>query len=145
MEHSSVCSVLALASVDVLAEGSRTLFPANYPAGGFRADLDLTLDSAPTAPYAGVTARRQFIYVYANAGEYILLGSSNRANGGDILVFNPQSFGAKGSETLPASADFTCSSASAPAGVFPAAYAARSRRAPMSLPGRTAQTTRAPF
>ncbi|HZP65161.1 MAG TPA: hypothetical protein VFB32_02530, partial [Rudaea sp.] len=89
---------LALASVDVLAEGSRTLFPASYPAGGFRADLDLTLDSAPTAPYAGVTARRQFIYVYAKAGEYILLGSSNRANGGDILVFDPQSFGAKGSE-----------------------------------------------
>ena len=110
-----------LAATTAHAEGSRTLFPATYPAGGFRADLDLTVDATPsTAPYAGVTTRRQFLYVYANAGEYIVLGSSNRnpANGGDILVFNPQSFGTKGAETIPATADFTCSAATPPPGSF---------------------------
>jgi len=112
-------SLLAFAATNVAAEGSRTLFPSSYPAAGFRADLDLTLDATPgTLPYVGVTARRQFIYVYANAGEFILLGSSNRANGGDILVFNPQSFGTKGSESIPATADFTCSAAVPPAGSF---------------------------
>ncbi len=98
------------------AEGSRTLFPA-VPAPAFRADLDLTADTAATVPYVGVTQRRQFIYVYANAGEYILFGSSNRNNGGDVLVFNPQSFGTKGAETIPATADFQCS-VNAPAGSF---------------------------
>ena len=111
--------LLAAAATGALAEGSRTLFPASYPAAGFRADLDLTLDATPaTLPYAGVTARRQFVYVYANAGEYILLGSSNRADGGDILVYNPQSFGTKGSETIPTAAAFTCGAAVPPPGSF---------------------------
>jgi uncharacterized repeat protein (TIGR01451 family) len=115
-----LCSfLLVLVATNAAAEGSRTLFPSSYPATGFRADLDLSLDATPaTLPYVGVTARRQFIYVYANAGEYILLGSSNRANGGDILVFNPQSFGTKGSETIPATADFTCSAVTPPVGSF---------------------------
>jgi len=102
------------------AEGSRTLFPASYPvnpalcdaADPCRADLDLTLDTAATAPYMGVAQRRQFLYVYAKAGELIELGSSNRANGGDIFVYNPQSFGTKGAETIPGTADFTCSAVS---------------------------------
>ena len=97
------------------AEGSRTLYPAAYNPAGFRADLDLT---GAANLYAGVTARRQFIYVYAQAGEYMLLGSSNRANGGDIVVYNPQSFGAKGNETIPGSANFSCGAATPPAGSF---------------------------
>ncbi|MCU0943411.1 MAG: hypothetical protein MUE35_12760, partial [Hydrogenophaga sp.] len=97
-----------------LAEGSRSLFPASYPAAGARAPMDLTNNAA----YAGVAQNRQFLYVYAQAGEFILLGSRNRSNGGDIFVYNPQSFGARGLETVPASADFTCSSDSPPAGSF---------------------------
>ncbi|SDD53722.1 DUF11 domain-containing protein [Aquimonas voraii] len=97
-----------------LAEGSRSLFPASYPAAGARAPMDLTNDNA----YAGVARNRQFLYVYAQAGEFILLGSRNRSNGGDIFVYNPQPFGARGLESIPASADFTCSSNSPPAGSF---------------------------
>src|SRR5579859_6407627 len=102
-------------------EGSRTLFPSGYSPNETvcdatdpcRADLDVTLDQTPaTLPYMGVAARRQFLYVYAKAGELIELGSSNRANGGDIFVYNPQSFGTKGAETIPGTADFTCSAAS---------------------------------
>jgi large repetitive protein len=108
-------SLLALIASVCTAEGSRTLYPAG--ASGNRAELDLTLDATPaTKPYAGIVARRQFTYVYANAGEYILLGSSNRNDGGDILVFNPQSFGTQGNETIPATADFTCSAAATGAG-----------------------------
>jgi uncharacterized repeat protein (TIGR01451 family) len=112
-------TLAGLSSAPAFAEGSRSLYPATYPATGSRADLDLTLDATPaTAPYVGVTNRRQFIYVYAKAGEYILLGSSNRGAGGDIFVFNPQSFGTKGAETIPATADFTCSAPTPPAGSF---------------------------
>ncbi|WP_298851686.1 DUF11 domain-containing protein, partial [uncultured Aquimonas sp.] len=109
-------AALALLSVPalVLAEGSRSLFPASYPAAGARAPMDLTNNAA----YAGVAQNRQFLYVYAQAGEFILLGSRNRSNGGDIFVYNPQSFGVRGLETVPASADFTCSSNSPPAGSF---------------------------
>ena len=41
-----------------------------------------------------------------------MLGSRNRSNGGDIFVYNPQDFGALGNETVPATADFTCSGGS---------------------------------
>ncbi|MCP5479363.1 MAG: isopeptide-forming domain-containing fimbrial protein [Rhodanobacteraceae bacterium] len=61
---------------------------------------------------AGVVSTRQFIYVYAQAGEVILLGSRNRNNSGNIFVYNPQLFGAKGNETIPGVASFTCSSQS---------------------------------
>ncbi|MGA9333486.1 MAG: hypothetical protein WBV39_04345, partial [Rudaea sp.] len=108
-------SILACAALTGFAEGSRTLYPSTYPAAGFRADLDLT---DATNLYAAVAARRQFLYVYAKTGEYILLGSSNRANGGDIRVYNPQSFGTKGNETIPGTADFTCSATTPPAGSF---------------------------
>jgi large repetitive protein len=113
-----VLAVMGFVSSPAFAEGSRSLYPATYPAGGARADLDLTTDATPsTLPYVGVTTRRQFLYVYAQKGEYILLGSSNRNDGGDILVYNPQPFGTKGAETLPATADFSCAGA-APAGSF---------------------------
>ncbi|MHB8680218.1 MAG: hypothetical protein ACYC7G_10830, partial [Rudaea sp.] len=100
--------VLVISSGAIFAEGSRTLYPSTYPAAGFRGELDLT---GAANKYAGVTARRQFVYVYANAGEYILLGSSNRSTNtnADIFVYNPQSFGTKGNETIPAAANFSCS------------------------------------
>lgn len=95
-----------------LAEGSRSLYPAGYGAApntdAGRANLDLT---GTGSVFLNVVPTRTFIYVYAKANEYILVGSRNRtaANAGSIRVFNPQSFGTKGFETIPATADFTCS------------------------------------
>ena len=60
--------------------------------------------------------RSGFLYVYAQAGEYIVLGSRNRSNGGDINVYNPQDFGVPGDEIYTAvthgTPDFTCSAGS---------------------------------
>jgi uncharacterized repeat protein (TIGR01451 family)/fimbrial isopeptide formation D2 family protein len=86
------------------AEGTRTLHPAG--ALGNRGVMDVSNSSN----FANVARGRQFLYVHARAGEYLLLGSRNRSNGGDIFVYNPQSFGTPGDETIPAAADFTCSS-----------------------------------
>ncbi|MCW5577689.1 MAG: isopeptide-forming domain-containing fimbrial protein, partial [Dokdonella sp.] len=94
------------ASGAALAEGSRTLHPATGPGStGNRGVMDLS-----NGLYAGVARQRQFLYVYAQAGEVILLGSRNRSNGGDVLVYNPQSFGARGNETIPAASNFSCAS-----------------------------------
>lgn len=91
------------ASGAALAEGSRTLHPATGPGStGNRGVMDLS-----NGLYAGVARQRQFLYVYAQAGEVILLGSRNRSNGGDVLVYNPQSFGARGNETIPAASNFS--------------------------------------
>ena len=94
-----------------LAEGSRNLYPAGTEAiaGAGRGALDV---SDPTQSYLNVVRRRGFIYVYAQAGERILLGSRNRtaAGVGIIQVYNPQDFGTRGAETLPGSASFTCTS-----------------------------------
>ncbi|HEY6565813.1 MAG TPA: hypothetical protein VIY86_15120, partial [Pirellulaceae bacterium] len=96
-------------SSDAHAEGSRTLYPASYPPGGARADLDV---SEPFTKYAGQVARRAFLYVYAETGEYIVTGSRNRNAGGDIRIYNPQNFGKRGDETVPSTPDFTCSGGS---------------------------------
>ncbi len=106
------------------AEGSRSLYPSGTrgeSAGcgtganqGCRANLDIQ----PGNFYVGKINRRTFLYVYAQAGEYILLGSRNRNNGGDVFVYNPQSFGIPGNETIPGTANFTCSSTTPPAGSF---------------------------
>jgi hypothetical protein len=94
------------ASGPVNAEGTRTLHPAAGDGStGNRGVMDVS-----NTVNAGVVRTRQFLYVYAEAGEVILLGSRNRSNGGDIFVYNPQSFGARGNETIPGTADFTCSS-----------------------------------
>lgn len=108
----------------VLAEGSRTLYPATYPTSsgtcantpnrGCRANLDLQAGTR----YVGKIQRRTFLYVYAEAGEYLLLGSRNRTAGGDVLVYHPQDFGTPGDETLPPSADFSCASNTPPPGSF---------------------------
>ncbi|ODU36257.1 MAG: hypothetical protein ABS97_02730 [Lysobacteraceae bacterium SCN 69-320] len=92
--------------MSAFAEGSRTLYPSTYNAAGSRG----VLDASNATNFAGVAAGNQFLYVYARAGENILLGSRNRSNGGDVFVYNPQSFGAKGSETIPGTANFSCSS-----------------------------------
>ncbi len=100
------CTALLLAlflSGAAFAEGTRTLHPSG--ATGERGVMDVSNSSF----FANVARGRQFLYVYAQAGEYILLGSRNRSNGGDVLVYNPQSFGVPGNETIPATADFTCS------------------------------------
>jgi len=94
-----------MAATPALAEGSRSLYPSTYNAAGFRADLDV---SDPATRYLNVIKRSAFLYVYAQAGEYITLGSRNRANGGDVLVYDPQPFGQPANETIPATADFSC-------------------------------------
>ena len=100
-------ATFALASV-AQAEGTRTLHPSG--ATGNRGVMDVTADST----FAGVAVSRQFLYVYAQAGEVILLGSRNRDNGGNIYVFNPRDFGPRGNEPLLAASDanFTCSTQS---------------------------------
>ncbi|RUQ36707.1 MAG: hypothetical protein EKK71_07275 [Candidatus Competibacteraceae bacterium] len=110
-----------LTSPTAQAEGSRSLYPASYPTTcgtgsgqGCRANLDIQ----PGNRYVNRVNRLTFIYVYAEANEYILVGSSNRtADGkGVISIYNPydsqnspRNFGVTGDETVPATADFRCS------------------------------------
>ncbi len=106
--------VLLVSSGSLFAEGSRTLYPTDSgTCGTTNANLcraELGNPNTPTATlWAGVAKDRQFFYVYANAGEYILVGSNARTFGGDITVYNPQSFGTQGNETIPGTASFTCS------------------------------------
>jgi uncharacterized repeat protein (TIGR01451 family) len=111
-------AALLLCSAGVQAEGSRNLYPSNYTTDpnnvlAGRGHLNL---SGNAATYFGTIAPRTFLYVYAEAGEYILLGSRNRtADGtGPIRLYLPQDFQQKGAETIPGiagapgSADFTC-------------------------------------
>lgn len=116
-----ICTVFLCGVSDVRAEGSRTLYPSTYPSAcgaapgqGCRSNLDLQ----PAEKYVGKVLRRTFLYVYAQQGEYILLGSRNRDAGGDIRVYDPAVFGVPGDETVPASPSFSCASATAPAGSF---------------------------
>ncbi|MEP1470163.1 MAG: hypothetical protein ABJK25_04255 [Halieaceae bacterium] len=97
------------------SEGSRTLYPADYDSAGSRAALDLQSSQM----YLNRVKREGFHYVYAEAGEYITVASSNRNNNGDIQIFNPQplGFGTPGDETIPASASFSCSGGSLEAGL----------------------------
>ncbi|WGV25423.1 lamin tail domain-containing protein [Halotia branconii] len=89
------------------AEGSRTLYPSTAPAGSSRANLEWRTDT-----YGGLVLRRTLLKVYANQGEYILLGSSAVGVGsGNIRVYNPNRVsGSIGSETIPTTPDFQCSS-----------------------------------
>ena len=101
-----MCCVSGLAQ----AEGSRNLYPASYPSGGTASGARANLDLQPPQYYVNRVLRRGFIYVYAQQGEYILLGSSNIGTdagyGGDVRVYNPQDFGIRGDETLPAIGEF---------------------------------------
>lgn len=116
---------LLFSASPVHAEGSRSLYPTSYqvdpncsdtvlvPGAGCRANLDV---GQPNSRYVNRVKRRAFLYVYARGGEYILLGSRNRSNGGDIRVYNPQGFGVPGDETAPTTPDFTCSGGTAQPG-----------------------------
>lgn len=102
--------VAGFAAFTAQAEGSRTLYPSTYGdsvTDEGRGNLDL---GDINTVYLGVVPRRTFVYVYAQAGEHILTGSRNRtaANFGRIRIYDPQSFGEKGAETIPGSANFTC-------------------------------------
>lgn len=110
--------VLALAGLFgpfAAAEGSRTLYPATYPAGSSRASIEMDSYANAVTRYAGVVQRYAFLYVYAQAGEYILTASSGRKSGGDIFLYGPKAsaaeFGPAGNETLSALTTpvFTCS------------------------------------
>lgn len=117
-----IASILGMCCVSglALAEGSRNLYPASYPSGGTASGARANLDLQPPQYYVNRVLRRGFIYVYAQQGEYILLGSSNIGTdagyGGDVRVYNPQDFGIRGDESLPASADFSCTGGTAAAG-----------------------------
>lgn len=95
------------------AEGSRTLYPVG--ATGNRANLEWRTNYYGSDPLTRIR-RRTLLKVYAQQGEHILLGSSavgvaSGSNSGDILVFNPgRVTGRVGDETIPATADFQCSS-----------------------------------
>ncbi len=98
--------ILLFQATVALAEGSRDLYPAGYDPLGWRAALDLQ----PGTVYVNRVRREGFHYVYAEQGEYITVASSNRNNNGDIHIFNPQDFGARGDETIPGTVDFSCNS-----------------------------------
>lgn len=84
------------------AEGSRSLYPST--ATGSRANLEWRSISSsrygPTTPVDNSLARRTLLQVYAQAGEYILLGSSSvGTNSGDIFIYGSKT-GRIGNETL---------------------------------------------
>jgi hypothetical protein len=115
---------LLIASVGVLAgsanawaEGSRVTFPLG--AQGARINMAL----GGTNLFGGVVRDRLWVYVYAQQNEYILVGSVNRRDNGNIFIYNPQSFGVKGNETIPGTANFTCSTNN----TGPAAYGGGTR------------------
>ncbi len=104
---------LALATVwlggaSALAAGSANLWPSGAP--GSRANSEWRTDSYG----GGVMLRRTLLHVYAQAGEFILMGSSARgvASGGtvgNILAYDPGLVtGPIGTETIPGAASFSC-------------------------------------
>lgn len=100
----SLCALSSWTQI-AQAEGSRTLYPSS--ATGHRANLEWR-----TNTYGNIMLRRTLLKVYANQGEYILLGSSAvRIGSGDIFVYNPNRVtGSIGNETIPDTADFQCTS-----------------------------------
>ena len=109
-----LCAILCCVMLvnDVYGEGSRSPYPSTYPVGGYRANLDFQ----PGQFYVGKVHRRGFLYVYAEAGEYILVGSRNRSGAdnvnGLIRIYTPQSFGTPGDETIPVAPGFICDNTS---------------------------------
>ncbi|MBD2492991.1 lamin tail domain-containing protein [Nostoc sp. FACHB-280] len=93
---------LSVCSQTVRAEGSRTLYPSG--ATGNRANIEWR-----NSTY-GIVQRRTLLKVYAQAGEYILMGSSAvKVSNGDIRVFSPGAVtGFVGNENIPSSAAFSC-------------------------------------
>lgn len=106
-----VCLLLCVAflptSQYVAAEGSRSLYPESY--ADARANLEWR-----TSAYGTFLLRRTLLKVYAEEGEYILMGSSavdvpDTPDQGDILIFRPGLVtGPIGQETIPDTASFSC-------------------------------------
>src|ERR1700730_16605634 len=105
--------MLALATVwlggaAALAAGSANLWPNGAP--GSRANSEWRTDSYG----GGVMLRRTLLHVYAQAGEFILMGSSARGvvsggTVGNILAYDPGLVtGPIGTETIPGAASFSC-------------------------------------
>ncbi|MBD2325647.1 SdrD B-like domain-containing protein [Alkalinema sp. FACHB-956] len=94
-----------LTAQPVVAEGSRTLYPATAPAAARRANLEWRTEFV-----GGLIRRRSLMKVFAQKDEYILLGSTAVGVGlGDIVLYNPGLVtGNVGNETLPASPSFSC-------------------------------------
>ena len=109
------------------AEGSRDMFPSGAP--GNRGHIEWRND------FTTGFRRRTLFRVFANQGEYILLGSSAvGVNQGDIEIFHPGTVaGQVANEVLPATADFTCSSAQPTQGFI--ANRAQELAGPMSVDG----------
>ncbi|PIF89602.1 putative secreted protein (IPTL-CTERM system target) [Acidovorax sp. 62] len=109
----------AFCSLSAHAEGSRSLYPASYEAnyvtGGNADGGRANLTVSGTSVWMNVVPARSLIYVYAQAGEVILLGSRNRdsAGTGVVSVYSmpPGGFaGVKGNEDLSGlTAGFDCS------------------------------------
>jgi uncharacterized repeat protein (TIGR01451 family) len=112
---SSLVALLCLASVcqqPAQAEGSRTLYPST--ATGNRGSLLWVSDKY----LGGKVTIRTIFKVYANAGEYINVGSTAvgaptigtyTTSNGDIAIYNPGGVsGSIGLETIPATPDFSC-------------------------------------
>jgi hypothetical protein len=89
------------------AEGSGALYPEGV--GGYRANLEWR-----TSSYGQLLRRRTLLYVYAEQGEYILVGSSaiavpDEPDKGDVRIYLPHALsGPIGQEVLPAQAAFSC-------------------------------------
>ncbi|MBE9210714.1 lamin tail domain-containing protein [Nostoc sp. LEGE 06077] len=96
---------LSVCSQTVRAEGSRTLYPSG--ATGNRANIEWR-----NSTYGNLVKRRTLLRVYAQAGEYILMGSSAvKVSNGNIRVFNPGAVtDPVGNETIPAAGSeaFSC-------------------------------------
>ena len=104
-------------ALDARPEGSVSLYPAGYSGvNASRANLDVS--GAGAALYVNTVRAGTFLYVFAQAGEYILVGSSNQESGSDILVYQPQNFGTPGNEkydnVTTGTPDFSCAAVASP-------------------------------
>ncbi|MCG8347890.1 MAG: hypothetical protein MI924_08940, partial [Chloroflexales bacterium] len=107
----ALCGVMLVSPNAALGEGSRTLYPRDSPTDIFRANLEWRDSSyGKDAEGNDLLFRRTLLKVYANAGEYILLGSSAvGVVNGDILVYNPNLVtGEIGREIIPDKPSFSC-------------------------------------
>jgi len=96
-------AVLAPLAPMAKAEGSRDMFPSGAP--GNRGHIEWRSN------FTTSFRRRTLFRVFASQGEYILLGASSVGVGqGDIEIFHPGTVtGQVANESLPGTADFTCS------------------------------------
>ncbi len=100
-----LCSALAASAAPALAEGSRSWYPVG--ATGNRGSLFNTGGTL----LGGSLNSRTIFRVYAQAGEYIMTGSTAVGNSGssNIRIFNPGAVaGTIGQETVPGTPDFSC-------------------------------------